>query len=151
MIQRHYHQRGEVRQARHLGSVLRVCRTYKEVADSGGVVIQRQGFSTVDIRVLAIATNLPLFSHFGLRIHRNVERRLRLHRNQKSIGGLHQEARRLLPPDLHRIESASSLWRKMHNKKLTSIVGVCTIISHQRVFEVSIYCQWDRLSREARI
>jgi len=139
MIQRHYHQRGEVRQARHLGSVLRVCRTYKEVADSGGVVIQRQGFSTVDIRVLAIATNLPLFSHFGLRIHRNVERRLRLHRNQKSIGGLHQEARRLLPPDLHRVESACGLWQKMHNKERTPIVGVCVIISHQRIRYLNLF------------
>ena len=36
------------------------------------------------------------------------------------LGGRHQGARRLLTPDLHRIESASSRWEMMpvHNKDL---------------------------------
>ncbi len=53
--------------ARYPGPSLQVFRSYKKVADSGDVVIQKQGFSTVDTRVPAIATTLFLFSQIGLR------------------------------------------------------------------------------------
>ncbi len=52
--------------ARHLGS-LRMFRPYKKVAGSSDVVIQKQGFSTVDTRVPAIATTLLIFSHMSIR------------------------------------------------------------------------------------
>jgi hypothetical protein len=44
--------------------------------------------------------------------------------------------RQLLTPDLHRIESASSRWEMMlvHNKRLTSIVGMRGIVCHQRAW-----------------
>jgi hypothetical protein len=47
--------------------MLRVC---KKVADSDDVVIRKQGLSTVDTRVPAIATTLSPLSYLGLqRLH----------------------------------------------------------------------------------
>jgi hypothetical protein len=40
-----------------------------------------------------------------------------------------------------RIESASSRWEIMmpvHNKRLTSILGMCQIVCHQRAFKFDI-------------
>jgi hypothetical protein len=36
----------------------------------------------------------------------------------------------------------------VHNKRLTSIVGIYEIVCHQRAFEIPIY--WGRRAREAR-
>jgi hypothetical protein len=66
---------------------------------------------------------------------------IRPHRNQKLLGGPHQGARRLSPPDLHRIESASGRREivQVHNKRLTLIVGMYEIVCHRRAFEIPIY------------
>src|SRR6266566_797588 len=77
--------------------------------------MQKQGPSTVDTRVPAIATTLSSLSHLGSRTkpHRNLDLDIRPHRNQIFLGGRRQGARRLLTPDLHRIESANSHWEVM--------------------------------------
>jgi hypothetical protein len=36
----------------------------------------------------------------------------------------------------------------MHNKRLTSIAGMCGIVCHRQVFEIPIY--WGQGAREAR-
>jgi hypothetical protein len=98
-------------------------RVRKKVVGSGDVVIRKQGLSTVDTRVLAIATTLSSVSYPGgpSLSQRHLDLDIRLHRNQILPEGRHQGARRLLvPPDLHRIESASSRREMMsvHNKDL---------------------------------
>jgi hypothetical protein len=104
------------------------------------VVIRKQGLSTVDTHVPAIATTL--LSYLCCRIS-TTQGYVDLdiwgqHGDQILSGGRHQGVRRLLPPDLHRIESAISRWEMMpvHNKRLTSIVGMCEIVCHRRAFEV---------------
>jgi hypothetical protein len=82
-------------------------RVYSRVADSGGVVMQKPGLSIVGTRVPAIATTLSAFSH---RNQRNPDVDIGPHRNGIFLGGRHLGGRRLLPPDLHHIESASSRW-----------------------------------------
>ena len=60
---------------------------------------------------------------------------MRRHRNRILLRGYRQGARRMLPPDLHRIESASGRLEIMrvhvHNKRLTLIVENCEIVYHQ--------------------
>jgi hypothetical protein len=51
--------------ARHPGSSLQIFWVCKKVADSADVVIRKQGISTVDTRVPAIATTLSSLSHLG--------------------------------------------------------------------------------------
>jgi hypothetical protein len=90
--------------------MFRVCT---KVAGSGDVKIRKQGLSTVDTRVQAIATTLSSFSYFGCRVlfalrQGNVDLDIGPHGNQILLGGRRQGGHRLLPPDLHCIESASS-------------------------------------------
>jgi hypothetical protein len=121
--------------ARHPGTSLQMFRVHNEVAGSGDVVIRKQGISTVDTRVPAIATTLSSFSYLGRRTPRqgDIDLDIRPHRNRILLRGRHLGGRRLLTPDLHRIESASSRWEMMslHNKRLTSIVWMCEIVCHQ--------------------
>lgn len=124
-------------QARRQRSSLKICPVYNKVAVSGDVVIGKRGLSIVDTRVPAIATTVSSVSHSGHYLD------IRPHGNQISLRGHHQRARQLLPPDLHRIksESASSRWAMMglmlvHNRRLTSIVGICKIVCHRRAFEI---------------
>jgi hypothetical protein len=105
--------------------------------------MQKQCLSTVGTRVPAIATTLSSFAYRGWRPlpPRNLDLDIQPHRNQILSGARRQGARRLLPPHLYRIESASSRWEIMpvHNKRLTSIVGMCEIVCHQRAFEILIF------------
>ena len=93
---------------------------YNTVADLSDVVIQKQGLSIVDTRVPAIAMTLSSLLYLGRwTIPRsNLDLDIRPHGNQILLRRRHREARRLQPPDLHRIESAGSRWEMMpvHNK-----------------------------------
>ncbi len=101
--------------ARHPGSSLQVFRLYKKDADSSDVVIQKQGFSTVDTRVPAVATTLFLSSQMGRSpFQENLD--TKPHRNQIFPGGRRQGALRLLLPGLLCVRSASSLSGMMQNK-----------------------------------
>ena len=119
-------------QARHQKSSLRICPVYNKVAVSGDAVIGKRGLSIVDTRVPAIARTVSSVSHSGRYLD------IRPHGNRILLRGRRHRARRLLPPDLHRIESASSGWEMMpvHNKKLTSI---CEIVCHRR--EIRCLCE----------
>ena len=130
--------------ARYPGPSLQVFRSYKKVADSGDVVIQKQGFSTVDTRVPAIATTLFLFSQIGLRSPPRGNLDTQPHRNQIFLRGRRQGALRFLLPGLLCIKSANSLSGMMQSKRRTSIMIVC----HQRAFEMPIY--WDGRARKTR-
>ncbi len=131
--------------ARYPGSSLQIFWSYNKVADSGGVVIQKQGSSTVDTRVPSIATTLFLFSQIGIRPPPRGNLEVQTYRNQIFPGGRHQGALRLLLPGLLLcIKSAISLSGMMQNKRCTSIMIAC----HQRAFEIPI-C-WDKWTREAR-
>ncbi len=102
--------------ARHPGSSLQVFRLYKKDADSSDVVIQKQGFSTVDTRVPAVATTLFLSSQMG-RSPSQGNLDTKPHRNQIFPGGRRQGALRLLLPGLLLcVKSASSLSGMMQNK-----------------------------------
>src|SRR6266403_801989 len=129
--------------ARHPGS-LQIFRSEQKVADSGDVVIQKPGFSTVDTRVPAIATTLLLFSHMSIRSPPQGHLDAQPHRNQILLGGRRQGALGLLLPGLLCVKSASSLSGMMQNKRCTLIMIVC----HQQAFEILIY--WDKGAREAR-
>src|SRR6266403_4825031 len=126
--------------ARYPGPSLQMLRSYNEVVDSVDVVIQKQGSSTVDTRVPAIATTLLFFSRSPSRGNRDAQP----HRNQILLGGRRRRALRLLLPGLLCVKSASSLSGMMQNKICTLIMIVC----HQRAFEIQIY--WDKWAREAR-
>ena len=77
--------------------LLRVFWVHNKVADSGGVVIQEQGFSIVDTREPAIA--MPL-SPFCLHLESQS------HENQKFLVGRRQGVRRFVSPGLHHIHHA---------------------------------------------
>jgi hypothetical protein len=85
--------------------MLRVCNI---VADRGDVVMKKQGLSIVDTRVPAIATTLSSLSHQN-KINPDIDPRP--HRSRILLGGRHLGGRGLLPPGLHRIESAILLER----------------------------------------
>ena len=81
--------------------MFRVCN---KVAGSGDVVTRKQGISTVDTRVPAIATILSPFSYLGRCAppQRGLDGP---HRNRILLRGRHLGGRRLLPLDqVHRIE-----------------------------------------------
>ena len=102
--------------ARYPGPSLQMFRSYKEVADPGDVVIQKQGFSTVDIRVPAIAKTLLLVSYIDLRSPDQGNLGTQLHRNQILLGGRRQGALRLLLPGLLCVKSAIRLSGMIQNK-----------------------------------
>jgi hypothetical protein len=101
---------GEARRARRRGSPLQVFWLYSEVASLGDVVIRKRRISTVATRVSAVATTLSPYCGEDLTTQRDIQVAFRTHiyKNQISLGARRQEARRSLPPDLYRIESASS-------------------------------------------
>lgn len=78
----------------------------KQVAALGDVVTQKEGFSIVDTRVLAIATLLSLELH--------------PHRSRILLVGHHQGECQLLSPGLHCITLAGSRCGMFGNKKRTS-------------------------------
>ena len=80
---------------------------YIEVANSGGMAIQKRRFAIVDTHVLAIATHEPV---------------LHPRRNQKLPVELRHGARRLISPGLHRIESVSTRCG-VFRKGRTTLVG----------------------------
>jgi hypothetical protein len=83
-------------------------RVYNRVADSGDVVMQKRDLSIVDTRVPEIATTPAPFSR---RNEKNPDIDICPHINRILSGGRHLGGRRLSPPDLHHIESASrSRW-----------------------------------------
>jgi len=137
--------------ARHPRTSLQICWIYhNKFAGSGDVVIRKQGLSTVDTHVLVIAITLASFSYLGCRTSPQGSLDLdicsRPHRNQILLGGRYQRAHRLLPPDLHascRISQQSLGDDARHDKRLTSIVGTCMIVCHQRASPIPIYYdQW---------
>jgi hypothetical protein len=144
--------RGEARLARRLVCLLQVFRVYNKVGDSGDVVIEKQGFSIVDIHEPALAMHLsPLCIH-AIDSHS--------HRNQIFLVGHHQEVRRFDSPGLHHITPVSNHCEMSHNdhERHTSILfssflrnpqaATILIPCHQQAFRTAIY--WDRYPRAAR-
>ena len=143
-------ERREARLARYPGTSLQIFRVSKKFAGSADVVIRKQGISIVDTRVPAIAITRPSISYMGCRNlpHRNLDFDILAHGNQIFLGGRRLGGHRLLTPDLHRTESASSHYEMIpvHKKRLTLIMGMCEIFCHQRAFEIPIY--WGQRARE---
>jgi hypothetical protein len=121
---------------------------YKKVAGSGGVVIEKQGFSIVDTHEPAIAMPLHAFLQEESDIH------ISLYRNQIFPVGRHQGVRLFVSPGLHHITSVSSHCGMSRNERHTSIrFGLflpsrATIVFHQQAFRMVIY--WNRYPRAAR-
>jgi hypothetical protein len=106
---------------------LRVFRVYNKVADSGGVVIEEQGFSIIDTLEPAIAMPLSPFCLHPMDFY--------LHRNQIFLVGRHQEVCRIVLPGLHHIKSVSSHCGMLHSERHTTVVGLihrspATILCH---------------------
>ena len=130
--------------ARYPGTCLQMFGECTKLASPGDVVIRKRGLSSVGTRVPAIATTLFSFSYCSRGTQWYTDLDIRPNRNRILIGGRHLGGRRLLTPDLRRIESASNRWEMIpvHNKRLTSIVKMCMIACHQRAFGIPIY--WCR-------
>jgi hypothetical protein len=130
---------------------LQVFWVYKKVEDSGNVVIEKQGFSIVDIREPALAMPLLPFSLHEMEPS---------HRNQIFLVGHHQEVRRFDSPGLHHITPVSNHCEMSHNdhERHTSILfssflpnpqaAAILIPCHQQALRMTIY--WDRYPRAAR-
>jgi len=89
---------------------------YKKVADSGRVVIQRQGFSIVDTHEPAIAMPLsPTFLHMMESYS---------YKNEIYLEGRHQGVRRFVSPGLHHIKSVSSHCGALHKKDIRRLGSV---------------------------
>jgi hypothetical protein len=76
----------------------------KQVAASGDVAIQKQGFSIVDTREPVAATPLSLFSFLRVQV---VEKDSDPRRNQILIVGCHRVVRRLVSPGLQPYNASS--------------------------------------------
>ena len=74
-------------------------------SDSGDEWIRKQGPSTVDTHVLAIATTLSSLLHCICSADGNLDLDIRPHRNGILLGGRHLGGRRLLTPELQYIGS----------------------------------------------
>jgi hypothetical protein len=113
---------------------LRVFQEYNKVADSGDVVIQKQGFSIVDTHEPAIAIPLRfVFLHMDSSPHRN----------QIFPVGRHQELRRFVSPGLHHITSVSHCEMSRCERHTSTSFGLflpslATIISHQQTLKTVI-------------
>jgi hypothetical protein len=125
--------------------LLRVFRVYNKVADSGDVVIEKQGFSIVDTHEPAIAMPLPPFCLYMVKTSS--------YENRICLVGRHQEVRRFVSPGLHHITPVSSHCRMLRNERHTSILfclflpSPATILCHEQDFRTPIY--WDRCPRAA--
>jgi hypothetical protein len=103
---------------------------YKKVADSDDVVIRKQGFSTVGIRVPGIAISL---SHLCLYIMDPYS-----YRGQIFLAERHQGVRRFVSPGLRHITPVSSHCRMSRNERHTSSFSglfppsLATILCHQQ-------------------
>jgi hypothetical protein len=125
---------------------------YKKVGDSGDVVIEKQGFSIVDIHEPALATPLRPFCIHAIEPYS--------HRNQIFLVGPHQEVRRFDSPGLHHITPVSTYCEMSHNdhERHTSILfssflqnpqaATILIPCHRQALRLVIY--WDRYPRAVR-
>ena len=126
---------------------LRVFGMYKKVADSGDVVIEKQGFSIVDTHGSAIAISLPTFCLHAIDSDP--------HRNQTFLVGRHQEVRRFVSPHLHHIALVSNHCGMSHNnhERHTStlfcsfLLSTVTILCHQQAFR-RLSIGFDRVVRK---
>jgi hypothetical protein len=117
--------------------VFRVC---KKVADSGDAVIQKQGLSTIGIRVPAFAMPLSPVCLYMMDSSS--------HRNQIFPVGRHQEVRRFVSPGLRHITSVSyGHCGVLHNERHTS-TSFGSFLCHRQAFRVAIY--WDPYPRAVR-
>jgi hypothetical protein len=125
---------------------LKVFWLNNKVAASGDAAIRKPGLglSTVDTRVPAIATTLSPVSNIGggrtsSQCHLDLDIRTTWKSNiaRRTLSGSTSIV--TTRPTVHRIESASSPWEMMPvHKRLTSIIGMCEIVCHQRAFEILI-------------
>ena len=127
---------------------------YNKVGVSGDVVIEKQGFSIVDIHEPALATPLSAFCLHAIDSHS--------HRNQIFLVGHHQEVRRFDSPGLYHITPVSNHCEMSHNdhERHTSILfssflrvqipqaAKILIPCHRQALRMVIY--WDRYPRAAR-
>jgi hypothetical protein len=132
--------------------LLQVFWVYNKVGDPGDVVIEKQGFSIVDIHEPALAMPLPAVCLQAIDSHS--------HRNQIFLVGHHQEVRRFDSPGLHHITSVSNYCEMSHNdhERHTSILfspfllnpqaATILIPCHQHALRMAIYM--DRYPRAAR-
>jgi hypothetical protein len=116
---------------------------YKQVADPGDVMIQKQGFSIVDTHEPAFAMSFAF--GFQVMIHPN--------RNQIFLEGRHREVRRFVSPGLHHIKLVSGHCGMSRHDRHTLTwfgsvpPGLATIICHRKAFKTTIY--WERYPRAA--
>ena len=97
--------------ARRPACLLPVFEVYNKVADSGDVVIQKQGFSIVGTREPAFAMPLsPVCPSFHTMVQVPES-----YRNQILLVGRHQEVRRFVSPGLHHVKSVGSHCGMLHN------------------------------------
>src|SRR6266404_1829955 len=109
--------------------ILRVFWMYKLVADSGEVVIQKQGFSIVGTHEPAIA--MPL-SPFCLQIMESYS-----YKNQIFPVRRHQGVRQFVSPGLHHIKSASSHCGTLHKKDIRRLGSLRFSLVWRQLFSIS--------------
>ena len=124
---------------------VRVYGPYNTVADSGDLVIQKQGFSIVDTHEPAIAIPPSICLHA-------IDSRP--HRNQMFLIGRRQGVRRFVSPGLHHITSVNSHSGMSRNERLAStsfvsfLLSSAAIVCHHQALRTAIY--WGRYPRAAR-